>query len=85
MTFAEYLRGKSGSIVNVYLMSLCEHVEEQGGRMTLSGRIMVYEDYAVIVTVEGSTTAFPLDEIACIDWCEEDQVDLDDASPYDFE
>lgn len=84
MTFDAYLRMRSGQIVNVYVYGMAEHVEERGGRMTLTGRLLAYADFVTLTTVEGDVTAIPFDNIITVDWAVEDQIDVSDIMPYDF-
>lgn len=84
MSFDDYLRERSGSIVNVYVFGMAEHIEEHNGRMTLTGRLLAYVDFVTLTTAEGDVTAIPLENIITLDWSAEDQVDMTDVTPYDF-
>lgn len=85
MTFPQYLRTKHGHIVNLYVKGMSEHVAEHEGRMSITGRLSVESDHVVVTTVQGDTCALRIEDVICVDWSAEDQIEIEHISPYDFE
>lgn len=82
MIFSEYVKRKTGEIVNLYVKGMSEFIEAHGGRMCLTGRVYGFDDFCEIMTAKGDTTAVRYEDIISLDWSEEDQGEFSD-NPWD--